>query len=93
MENHKKSNMTSTNINETKTMNDEEYLNAYKDHDSPYSNLYFRFIIAEYGDESEQAKKEGIGMFDEVYKDWIKIKKKKMQNRVRVLDQFFGFRK
>jgi len=75
MENHKKSSMTSTNINKTKTMNDdEEYLNAYKDHDSPYSNLYFRFIIAEYGDESYQAKKEGIGMFDEKYRDWINKK-------------------
>lgn len=93
MENHKKSSMTSTNINKTKTMNDdEEYLNAYKDHDSPYSNLYFRFIIAEYGDESEQARISNIGMFDEVYKSWIKRKLKQRKERKEKENKFFTIR-
>ena len=53
--------------------NDEEWLATYKDIDSPYTNLYHRMIICEFGDESFQASREGIGMSDPMYRDWINL--------------------
>ena len=47
------------------------WLDTYKDIDSPYANLYHRMIICEFGDESVQASREGIGMSDPMYRDWI----------------------